>query len=60
MPIDLRLDTRRFNQLALLATLIVFASLIALAGFAGWRAKVSVGDVRTALRRDLMHEGDDD
>lgn len=44
----------------LLATLIVFASLIALAGFAGWRAKISVGDVRTALRRDLMHEGDDD
>ncbi len=40
----------------LAATLIVFAALIALAAFAGWRAKRSAGDVRAALRRDLMHE----
>lgn len=43
----------------LLATLIVVAALIALAAFAGWRAKLSAGDVRTALRRDLMIEGED-
>src|SRR5690349_21825472 len=28
MPIDLRLDTRRFNQLALVATLLGFALLL--------------------------------
>lgn len=44
----------------LLATLIVVAALIALAAFAGWRAKLSAGDVRTALRADLMHEKEDD
>lgn len=43
---------------ALLATLIVFAALIALAAFAGWRAKLSAGDVRTALRGDLIHESE--
>ncbi len=43
---------------ALLATLIVFAALIALAAFAGWRAKLSAGDVRTALRGDLMNESE--
>jgi hypothetical protein len=43
----------------LLATLIVFASLLALAAFAGWRAKVSAGDVRTAFRSDLMPEEED-
>lgn len=42
----------------LLATLIVFAALIALAAFAGWRAKISAADVKTALRGDLMHEGE--
>ena len=40
----------------LLATLIVVAALIALAAFAGWRAKLSAGDVRTALRADLANE----
>lgn len=43
----------------LLATLIVVALLVALAAFAGWRAKVSAGDVRTAFRSDLMHEGEE-
>lgn len=44
----------------LLATLIVVASLIALAGFAAWRAKRGADDIRTAFRRDLMHEGESD
>ena len=44
----------------LFATLIVVAVLLALAAFAGWRAKQSAGDVRTAFRRDLMNEGADD
>lgn len=44
----------------LLATLIVVAALIALAAFAGWRAKLSAGDVRTAFRSDLINEGNDD
>ena len=44
----------------LLATLIVVAVLLALAAFAGWRAKRSAGDVRTAFRSDLMNEGADD
>lgn len=41
------------------ATLIVVAVLLAVAGFAGWRAQRSYGDIRTALRRDLMNEGID-
>lgn len=44
----------------LLATLVVVAALVALAAFAGWRARLSVADVRTALRRDLMHEAGED
>lgn len=40
----------------LLATLTVVAGLIALAAFAGWRAKLSAGDVKAALRSDLMPE----
>lgn len=44
----------------LLATLIVVSALLAIAGFAGWRAKRSYGDIRTALRRDLTNEGVDD
>lgn len=42
------------------ATLIVVAVLLAIAGFAGWRAQRSYGDIRTALRRDLTNEGIDD
>jgi hypothetical protein len=42
------------------ATLIVVAVLLAIAGFAGWRAQRSYGDIRTALRRDLTNEGMDD
>ncbi|KTE09463.1 phage holin family protein [Sphingopyxis sp. H115] len=42
------------------ATLIVVAILLAVAGFAGWRAQKSYGDIRTALRRDLTGEGIDD
>lgn len=42
------------------ATLIVVAALLALAAFAGWRAQISYGDIRTALRRDLTKEGIDD
>ena len=44
----------------LLATLIVVAALIGLAGFAGWRAKRSAGDVKLALRSDLSPQGSDD
>lgn len=44
----------------LLATLIVVAALLALAAFAGWRAKHSAADIRTAFRADLMNEGADD
>lgn len=43
-----------------LATLIVVAVLLAIAGFAGWRAQRSYGDIRTALRRDLTAERGDD
>ncbi len=42
------------------ATLIVVAALLVVAGFAGWRAQRSYGDIRTALRRDLTNEGIDD
>lgn len=42
------------------ATLIVVAALLVVAGFAGWRAQKSYGDIRTALRRDLTNEGIDD
>ena len=42
------------------ATLIVVAVLLVVAGFAGWRAHRSYGDIRTALRRDLTNEGIDD
>lgn len=42
------------------ATLIVVAALILVAGFAGWRARISYGDIRTALRRDLTGERIDD
>jgi hypothetical protein len=44
----------------LLATLIVVAALLALAAFAGWRAKHNAGDIRTAFRADLTNEGADD
>ncbi|WP_260583455.1 phage holin family protein [Sphingopyxis sp. PET50] len=44
----------------LLATLIVVATLLLIAAFAGWRARSSYGDIRTALRRDLAGEGIDD
>lgn len=44
----------------LLATLIVVAALLLIAAFAGWRARSSYGDIRTALRRDLAGEGIDD
>lgn len=43
----------------LLATLIVLVALLAVAAFAGWRAHLGWLDVRTALRNDLMHEGED-
>ena len=43
----------------LLATLIVFVALLTVAAFAGWRAHLGWRDVRTALRNDLMHEGED-
>ena len=42
------------------ATLIVVAVLLALAAVAGWCAKRSAGDVRTAFRSDLTNEGADD
>ena len=44
----------------LLATLIVVAVLLLIAAFAGWRARRSYGDIRTALRRDLTNEEPDD
>ncbi|HKX90527.1 MAG TPA: phage holin family protein, partial [Sphingopyxis sp.] len=43
-----------------IATLIVVAVLLAIAGFAGWRAQRSYADIRTALRRDQTNEGIDD
>ena len=43
----------------LLATLIVVGFLLAIAALAGWRAHLSYGDIRTALRRDLTNEGID-
>jgi hypothetical protein len=44
----------------LLATLIVVGVLLAIAASAAWRAHLSYGDIRTALRRDLVNEGIDD
>lgn len=44
----------------LLATLIVVGVLLGIAAFAGWRAQVAYGDIRTALRRDLINEEADD
>lgn len=44
----------------LFATLIVVAALVALAAFAGWRAKQSAEDVRIAFRSDLSNEGESD
>lgn len=44
----------------LLATLIVVSALLTVAGVAAWRAHISYGDIRTALRRDLTGEGFDD
>lgn len=44
----------------LLATLIVVAVLVAIAGFAGWRAQRSYADISTAFRRDLAGERGDD
>ena len=44
----------------LLATLIVVAVLIVIAALAGWRARRSYADIKTALRRDLMGERSDD
>lgn len=43
-----------------LATLIVLAVLLVLAGFAAWRAKINFGYIRTAFRSDLINEGVDD
>ena len=34
--------------------------LLLVALFSAWRAKRSYGDIRTALRRDLVNEGIDD
>lgn len=42
------------------ATLIVVAALLVVAGLAGWRAQQSYHDIRTALRRDLTSERIDD
>lgn len=42
------------------ATLIVVAVLLVVAGLAGWRAQRSYNDIRTALRRDLTSERIDD
>jgi len=44
----------------LLATLIVFAVLLAIAAVAGWRARLSYGDVKAAFRDDLLVKGDDE
>ena len=44
----------------LLSTLIVVSILLVIAAFAGWRASVGYGDIRTAVRRDLINEGIDD
>ncbi|WP_235302720.1 phage holin family protein [Sphingopyxis sp. MWB1] len=44
----------------LFATLIVVGLLLAIAAFAGWRAKEGVDDVRIALKRDLSQEGEPD
>jgi hypothetical protein len=43
----------------LLATLIVFAVLLAVAAIAGWRARLSYDDVKAAFRDDLLARGDD-
>ncbi|SBV33339.1 conserved protein of unknown function [uncultured Sphingopyxis sp.] len=43
-----------------IATLIVVAALLVVAGLAGWRAQRSYNDIRTALRRDLTSERIDD
>ena len=43
-----------------IATLIVVAILLVVAGLAGWRAQRSYNDIRTALRRDLTSERIDD
>lgn len=43
----------------LLATLIVFAVLLAVAAIAGWRARLSYGDVKAAFRDDPLARGDD-
>lgn len=43
----------------LLATLIVFAVLLAIAALSGWRARLSYGDVKAAFRDDLLARGDD-
>lgn len=42
----------------LFATIAVVAALLAVAGFALWRAREGVDDVRIALRRDLTNEGE--
>jgi hypothetical protein len=42
----------------LLATLVVTAVLLLLAGLAGLRAKSGVSDMQIALRRDVSGEGD--
>jgi len=43
----------------LLATLIVVAALLLLAGFAAWRARMRFDDVKAAFRDDLLARGDD-
>ena len=39
---------------------IVLFLILSIAGFAGWRAKRSAGDVKLALRSDLSPQGSDD
>jgi hypothetical protein len=43
----------------LLATLIVVSALLLVAAFAGWRAKLSYGDVKAAFRDDFLARGED-
>lgn len=43
----------------LLATLIVVVALLLIAAFAGWRARLSYGDVKAAFRDDLLARGED-
>lgn len=42
----------------LAATAIVVIVFLLIAGFAAWRAKIGVSDISTALRNNLLGEGD--